>query len=333
MRKALFYEKRGTRVFCKLCCHGCVLEPGEQGRCRVRQNLGGELFSLNYGKLVAEHVDPVEKKPLFHFLPGTLTYSIATVGCNFSCLHCQNYTISQLEENAGLPGSFRDSATVVEQAKLQGCRSISHTYVEPTVFFEYALDVSVLARAAGLKNCFVTNGYMQKQSAREIGQYLDGINLDIKGFTDAFYQEVTGARLKPVLAFLEEMKSLGVWVEVTTLLLPGKNDSRKELKELARYLASIDPDMVWHLTAFYPTYKMRNLPATSPAVVRRACRIGREAGLNHVYSGNLAGESTTTCCSACSAVLLERYGLNVVRNTMVDGKCGRCGSAVAGVWL
>jgi pyruvate formate lyase activating enzyme len=336
MREALFWEKLdGDRVHCQLCRFHCRIADGHLGRCGVRLNRGGVLFSLVYGRLIAEHVDPIEKKPLFHYLPGSLSYSIATVGCNFRCLHCQNADIAQWpHRDRDIPGRSVSPEQVVRQALQSGCRSISYTYTEPTIFYEYALDTATLARREGLGNVFVSNGYITAEALERIAPFLDAANVDLKGFSDEFYRDVTGASLQGVLDSLREYRRLGIWLEVTTLLIPGLNDGDGELQQLARFIREeLGEQVPWHVTAFYPTYKMTDRPPTPLATLRRARRIGIEAGLRHVYTGNVPGDDgENTWCPGCGQLLLERRGFRLGKMTLADGRCGRCQAEVAGIW-
>jgi pyruvate formate lyase activating enzyme len=336
MREARLYNQgKNGEVNCELCAHQCRIKDGRRGICGVRENRGGILYSLVYGWLVAEHVDPIEKKPLFHFLPGSLSYSISTVGCNFHCRHCQNYSISQpgVFPAEAPPGIQRTSEYVVESAVSAGCQSISYTYVEPTIFFEFAYDCCVLAQTQGLKNVFVSNGYMTEKAARQISPVLSAINIDIKAFTDDFYHKICGARLQPVLDTVRLMRELGVWVEITTLLIPGLNDSEKELSEIAEFIAGIDSSMPWHVTAFYPTYKLTDRPATPSHILLKAREIGLAAGLKYVYEGNIPGSGgENTLCPSCQTLLISRRGFRIEENRLTHGSCARCGEQIAGVW-
>ncbi|KGO35660.1 MAG: AmmeMemoRadiSam system radical SAM enzyme [Desulfoprunum sp.] len=331
--EALFFEREGDAVRCGLCAHHCLIGEGKRGICGVRENRGGKLVSLVYGNLVAEHIDPIEKKPLFHVLPGSLSYSIATMGCNFRCLHCQNSSISQVDRRSGdLPGSTRTPESVVEAAQRYGCRSISYTYVEPTIFFEFAYQCSVLAAPQGLKNIFVSNGYMSRQAAEMLAPVLTAINVDIKSFSDQFYKKVCGARLQPVLDTVELLHGLGVWVEVTTLIIPGMNDSPEELAAIASFLAAIDRNIPWHVTAFHPSHRMLDIPPTPRSTLTTAARIGKDKGLLHVYEGNVGTGGEDTICGACGAGLIERRGVEVVANRLTRGACPDCGAHLAGIW-
>lgn len=289
-------------------------------------------MTLVYGSLIAASSDPIEKKPFFHFLPGSVSYSIATVGCNFRCLHCQNADISQLPRETGqIPGDYVAPESVADEAVARGCQSIAYTYSEPTIFFEYALDVARLARQSGLKNAFVSNGYMSEEASGEIIPVLDAINIDLKG-DDQFYKKVCGAKLEPVEHNIELFWKRGVWVEVTTLLIPGYNDSEAVLKELAGFLASVSPDMPWHVSAFHPMYRMRDVPRTGMDSLLRGLKAGRDAGLKHVYAGNITGESENTICPACGEMLVERLGYRIMRNSILNAHCPKCGTVIAGVW-
>jgi pyruvate formate lyase activating enzyme len=336
MKEALFYQAGAeNRVTCNLCSHHCTIKPGRRGICGVRENRDGTLYSLVYGQLVAENVDPIEKKPLFHFLPGSSSYSISTVGCNFHCLHCQNYHISQyphMHEGA-ITGTLRTPEEVVQVAETSGCRSISYTYVEPTIFYEFARDCSLLAHDKGIKNVFVSNGYMTPEVTRDLAPLLDGINIDVKAFTDDFYKKTCRARLQPVLDTVLLMHELGVWVEVTTLLIPGLNDSPEELQDIARFIREVDPSIPWHVTAFHPTYKLTDRAPTSTEILQQARDIGLAEGLRYVYEGNVPGRGgENTFCPACGAEIISRYGFSITGMSVDQGKCSRCGEGIEGVW-
>jgi pyruvate formate lyase activating enzyme len=329
-KRALLWEpwRGGPTVHCFLCAHHCRVAPGTRGLCGVRENREGVLYALTYGLPISAAVDPIEKKPLFHFLPGTLSFSIATVGCNFACSFCQNADISQMPSDRGIiRGSALAAEDVVRQAVDTGCRSVSYTYTEPTVFLEYARDCAVLARGAGLKNVFVTNGYMTKQALDLMDGDLHAANVDLKAFSDDFYRAVVGARLKPVLDSIRRLVSMGVWVEVTTLLIPGKNDGDEELRSIAAFLASIDPDIPWHVSRFFPTYKMLDVSPTPVSSLERAVTIGSEEGLRFVYAGNVSGhDSESTRCPSCGEVVIERRGFAIRRRRLDDGRCRACGA-------
>ncbi len=336
MHQAMFQEPAGTvAVRCRLCAHQCTILPGRRGVCGVRENQQGTLATLVYGRLVAGNADPIEKKPIFHLLPGSLSYSIATVGCNFRCRHCQNFSISQYlrMHNGTVAGEEQTPEQVVAAARASGCASISYTYNEPTIFLEFALDTARLARAAGLKNVFVSNGYTSPEASRELAPVLDANNIDLKSFSDRFYREVCGARLQPVLDTIALQKRLGVWIEVTTLVIPDLNDSDDELRDIASFLANVDPDIPWHVTRFHPDFELADRPPTPVATLRRAREIGLEQGLRYVYLGNVAGEQgESTHCPACQACVIERRGIFCVRTHLEDGCCPACGARLAGIW-
>ena len=284
MKEAMFYEREaGNRVRCGLCRFRCLIDDGARGICAVRENRGGTLYSLVYGKVCAEHVDPIEKKPLFHVMPGSTTYSIATVGCNFRCRHCQNFAISQVDRNAPIRGAEQTPQEIVRRAIGNGCRSIAYTYTEPTIYFEFAYDTAQLAREAGLKNIFVTNGYISKEALATIAPLLDAANIDLKGFSEEFYRDVIHARLSEVLDSIIEYRKQGIWLEITTLIIPGLNDSDAELQGIASFIvANLGIDTPWHVSQFYPTYRLTDHPRTPLATLRKARDIGRTAGLRYV---------------------------------------------------
>lgn len=336
MKEALFYQRAGDgQVRCNLCRFCCLIGDGARGLCGVRENRGGKLYSLVYGKLCTENIDPIEKKPFFHVLPGSSSYSIATVGCNFRCRHCQNYTISQVERYAPIRGITRSPQEVVRQAIDQGCRSIAYTYTEPTIFFEFAYDTSLLAKEAGLKNLFVTNGYISKEALTKIAPYLDAANIDLKGFSEDFYRDVVHARLSEVLDSIIEYRKAGIWIELTTLIIPGLNDAETELQKLATWIVThLGVDTPWHVSQFYPTYKMLDRPRTPVATLRRAREIGHAAGLHYVYEGNVPGEGgESSWCPSCAALLIERHGYEIRSNRLRNGTCPACGTAIVGIGM
>jgi pyruvate formate lyase activating enzyme len=307
-----------------------MINDGERGICGVRENNDATLYSLVYGKVIASHVDPIEKKPLFNFFPGSYSFSIATVGCNFKCTHCQNSDISQMPvDHARIMGQDISAEQIVQMAEKNDCKSISYTYTEPTVFMEYALDVAKIAKDKGLKNVFVTNGYMTKEVLNDVHPYMDAANVDLKGFTEEHYHNVCGARLKPVIDTIRLMKQLGVWVEVTTLVIPTVNDSEDELRKLAEFIFSVGPEVPWHVSRFHPTYKMNNLPPTPIKTVIKARLIGLEVGLRYVYTGNIPGdEGEKTFCYNCGKTLIERYGYNIGSVNVKNSKCSFCDADV-----
>jgi len=334
LKEAMLYEKLDEKkVRCSLCAHRCIIKDGKRGICSVRENRDGTLYSLVYGRVISMNIDPIEKKPLFHFLPGSTSFSIATAGCNFHCQHCQNFEISQYpKEHSDIPGQYVTPETVVGAAERNGCESISYTYTEPTIFFEFAYDCARLAHEKSIKNVFVSNGYTSPEATRIIAPYLDGNNIDLKGNED-FYKNICGARLEPVKETIRLMKELGVWVEVTTLIIPDHNDSEKDLKDIAEFIKSVDPYIPWHVTQFYPTYKLTDKPRTPVKTLRRAREIGFEIGLKYVYEGNIPGEGgENTYCPDCKELLIRRFGFSIMENKVKDGRCSKCGTEIKGVW-
>ncbi|MBN1356294.1 AmmeMemoRadiSam system radical SAM enzyme [bacterium] len=334
MTEAMLFEKReNNAVQCNLCAHRCVIADGARGICRVRENAGGTLFTLVGKKTIARHVDPIEKKPLMHFLPGSRSYSIAAPGCNFQCGWCQNWEISQMPRDTGrIAGEDVEPETIVKDALRTGSSSIAYTYTEPTVFFEYALNTSRLAHAAGLKNVFITNGYMTAEALEMIAPYLDAANVDLKSFRDAVYRNYIGARLQPVLDTLKNMRKRDIWIEVTTLIVPGINDDPAELDDIARFIAGeLEPGVPWHISRYFPNYRINDIPPTPEETIRKAGEIGKSAGLKYIYIGNMRSDSNTHC-SQCGHLLIRRSGYGVLRNDVTRaGNCPECGLHVDGV--
>ena len=323
----------GGSVRCGVCAHRCLVRPDRRGICGVRENRDGELVSLAYGAVVAVGLDPIEKKPLFHVAPGSTAYSIATAGCPFHCTFCQNWEIAQGPRlGLDLPTRLLPPERVVAQAVSHGAGSVAYTYVEPTVFLEYALDTARLARAAGLRNLFITDGYATPEAVDLLGQVLDAANVDLKSFDDAFYRKVCGARLAPVLESIVAMRRAGIWLELTTMVIPGRNDDEGGLRALTRWIvATLGPETPWHVSRFFPAHRMLDIPPTPLETLRRAADLGREAGLAHVYVGNapeLGLESTS--CAGCGRLLIERRGYRVRTHLTAGGTCPGCGRALAG---
>lgn len=335
MKEAMMYEKLVSGdVKCHLCCHNCLIRNDKRGLCAVRENQDGILYSVVYGKVISMNVDPIEKKPLFHVLPNTTSLSIATVGCNFRCKHCQNYEISQYphEEKFTIPGRDMTPEDIVNAAVEHGCKSISYTYTEPTIFFEFAYDCAQLARTKGIRNVFVSNGYTGPEAARLIAPFLDANNIDLKG-SDTFYRNICGARLQPVQETIRLMKELGVWVEVTTLIIPELNDSEKDLTNIAEFIASVDPAIPWHVSQFHPTYKLMDKPRTPVATLRKAREIGFKGGLKYVYEGNVPGEGgENTYCPSCRKLLIKRFGYSILENHLRGKSCNACNTPIEGIW-
>ncbi len=337
--EAMLYDKlEENRVQCYLCAHRCRIGDGKRGICYVRENRDGMLYTLVYGRTISQHVDPVEKKPLAHFYPGTTAYSIAAVGCNFRCEWCQNASISQMpRENHFLMGEEATPEEIVAAAQRAGCRSIAYTYTEPTIFFEYAYDIARLAHEADLANIFVTNGFMTAGEGEMLDTfhpYLDAANVDLKAFRDETYRQYVGGRLQPVLDSLKKMKALGVWIEVTTLIVPGINDDEEEIRDAAGFVADeLGVGTPWHISRFHPAHRMMDRPSTPVETLRRAHEIGREKGLRYIFVGNVLGEANTHC-PACSELLIRRVGFRVLANQVKKGQvCPSCGTEVAGVGL
>lgn len=335
VREAMLYEKLDNgAVRCGLCAHRCSIAQSQFGICGVRKNEGGVLYTLVYGEVIASHVDPIEKKPLYHFFPGTDAYSIATVGCNFKCSFCQNWQISQSNKKDALDMSEYElkPEEAVREAKEKKCRSISYTYTEPTVFFEYAYDTARLAKKEGLRNNFVTNGYMTRETLDTVRPYLDACNVDLKSFSDDFYKDICRARLAPVLDSIKYMKKLGIWVEITTLVVPGANDSDGELKKIAEFIAGLDNNIPWHVSRFHPGFRYTDAEPTPVKTLKRAERIGKEAGLRYVYIGNVIGESEDTICYNCRGLLIKRFGFSASIVGMKDSRCLACGADIKGLF-
>lgn len=334
MRKARLYRKlKDKKVKCLACNHKCGIVEGKRGICGVRENKEGELYLLVYGKAAVFHVDPIEKKPLYHFLPGSEVASVGTVGCNFSCKFCQNWEISQLVKTQDVElGEDLEPSKIVDIAVKRKIPSIAYTYNEPAIFVEYAYDTMRLAKKKGIKNVFVSSGYESDESLKLIKPYLDGINIDLKSFSEEFYRKICGARLKPVLDTIKKIHELGVWLEITTLVIPGKNDSDSELRKIAGFISRIDKNIPWHVSAFYPMYKMLDVPATSHEKLIKAYDIGKKY-LNYVYVGNVRDEErSNTYCSKCNELLIKREGYFTTVENLKDGKCGSCGEKIKGVW-
>jgi pyruvate formate lyase activating enzyme len=335
MKEALLYDKLDSgKVKCRLCRHGCTIDDGKKGVCRVRMNRDGTLYSLVFDKVISSNVDPIEKKPLFHVAPGSRAYSIATVGCNFRCSFCQNHSISQMPRDRGvIMGDDIPPSLIASAASQAGCGSVSYTYTEPTVYYELAKETMVEAKKLGLLNAFVTNGYMTREMLDDAKGLLDAANVDLKAFNDAFYKDYCHGKREGVLDTLRYMKELGIWVEVTTLLIPTLNDDPAEVRDLARFIKDeLGPETPWHVSRFHPQYRERSLPPTEERAVREVREIGREEGLYYVYTGNLPGDAgEKTYCPKCSHLLIDRMGYRIWKNVIQEGKCPKCGHRVEGI--
>lgn len=336
MVEATWYTKlKQGEVRCELCPRLCILRPGERGYCRVRANIDGRLYLLVYGKIAAAHVDPIEKKPLFHFLPGSRAFSIATAGCDLACSFCQNWTISQIYPEEAQTETLSPQE-VVDLAKRTGCPVIAYTYNEPTVFYEFMLECARLARQNGIRNVWVTAAYITPEPLRELAKYLDAANVDIKGIREEYYRKYCDGKLQPVLDAVRILREEGVFVEITNLVVPGGNDSAEDFRDLAKWIREeIGPDTVLHFSRYFPAYRMEQPGPTPQSTLEEARRIAREEGLRYVYIGNLPGEGfEDTVCPGCGRVLVQRYGYDIDWATygIVDGACKYCGTKVSGVW-
>jgi pyruvate formate lyase activating enzyme len=323
-------------VRCVACAHRCLIRPGRQGICHVRENVDGRLVTHVYARAVAANPDPIEKKPLFHFYPGSVAFSVAAQGCNMHCLHCQNFAISQAPRaGVSLPTFELSPHQILAAAHRHRARSVAYTYTEPTVFLEWVLDSARLVHEAGLANVLVTNGYETTETLDLLAPVIDAANVDLKSFDDAFYRRICGARLAPVLDTLVGMRARGIWIEVTTLLIPGLNDDPGRIAALARWIASeLGPETPWHVSRFFPNYQLENLPPTPVATIECAVEIGRDEGLRHVYSGNVGGIDDDTICAGCGATLIRRRGYSAAPGpALAGGRCGRCGHVLAGIGL
>ena len=335
-REAMYYEKlSGGRVQCLLCYHRCKIPEGEISFCKTRVNREGIMFTTAFSNPCAVHVAPIEREPMYHFLPGTTSLSIATVGCNFSCLHCQNHEISQFARKSGqeLPGRPISPVEIVDKSLKTGCRSISYTYTEPTMFFELVFDTAELASKQGIKNSFITNGYMTEEALYQLSPYLDAANIDLKSFRDDFYKRVCGARLKPVLDTIKRMHELGIWIEITTLIIPEENDSPEELEQIAEFIFQLSPGIPWHVSAFYPHFQMEEKSPTQPETIAIAREIGKKVGLEYIYSGNVPCDpGAHTYCPQCNLIIIERQGFRVTNFNLSNGCCPSCGRSIVGIF-
>jgi pyruvate formate lyase activating enzyme len=351
MHEAILYKKlENDKVHCTACRQSCLISPENTGICGVRQNKNGKLYLIVYGKAISAHVDPIEKKPLFHFLPGTGIFSLGTVGCNFSCQFCQNWDISQItkelksklmkenklkefEVQISNLGYELPPEKIVDICMKEKIPSIAYTYNEPTVFAEYAYDTAKLADKEAIKNVFVTNGYETEDCLKLIKPYVQAMNIDLKSYSDEFYKKTCNARLQNVLDTIKISHEMGFWIEITTLIIPGKNDSVAELKKIADFLSNIDKNIPWHVTAFHPDYKMTNIQSTNYKTLLNAYNLGKKAGLKYVYIGNIVDdEHLNTYCPKCNSLLIKRAGFSVGIENMKNGHCTKCNEKIAGVW-
>ncbi len=338
LKKAmLWHSDQDGKVKCDLCNHRCMIADGAVGLCRVRENINGTLYSLNYHSVVAANADYIEKKPLFHFQPGSMSFSIACPGCNFQCDFCQNWQISQAQiEHNRLPGQSLPPEIIVREALAQNCKSIAYTYTEPTIFMELCDDTARLAKQHNLTNVFVSNGYMTREAIDTVTDWLDGINVDLKSFSDDYYRKLCKSKLQPVLNTIEYIaKNTDIWMEITTLVLPEENDSDDELKAIADFIVEkAGPNVPWHISRFYPQYKHNSSYPTPVETIEKAYKIGKDAGLQYVYPGNMPGAKTeTTFCHNCDKPLLQRSGFHLLANHIKDSRCPYCNEQIPGFQL
>jgi len=322
------------KIRCDLCPRECVVSEGKRGYCEVRENRDGKYYSLVYGNPVTWHIDPIEKKPFFHVLPASGSFSIATTGCNFDCKFCQNYEISQArpEETANFD---MPAELVVASAKKTGCRSIASTYVEPTIFYEYMYDIGVLAKKEGILNVCHSNGYINQKPLKALCKVLDAACIDLKGFTEEFYRNLTEGTLQPVLETLKTLKAEGVHVEIVNLVVPTKNDSMEEIRQMCLWIKEeLGSDIPLHFSRFYPMYKLRNLPPTPVPTLEEARKVAISVGLHYVYIGNVPGhEGENTYCPTCKKLLIQRIGYRILQNQLIGRKCPSCGHPQPGIWM
>ncbi|MCP4726533.1 MAG: AmmeMemoRadiSam system radical SAM enzyme [bacterium] len=332
--EALHYEKLTNRkIQCRLCPKECVIDDRERGYCGVRENEGGTYYTLVHSKPCSLTPDPIEKKPFFHFMPGTLAFSTATVGCNMDCKYCQNWQISQLRPEHARNYDVKPEQ-MVELARNNDCISIAYTYSEPVIFYEYMYDISKIAQKQDVRNVVISNGYIMPKPMEEILPYLDAVKVDLKAFTEKFYNEVCAGELKPVLDTLKLIKKSGTWLEIVYLVVPTMNDSEQEIKEMSKWVFNeLGPDVPVHYSRFYPQYRMKNLPPTPVKTIRRIADITEDAGIRYVYVGNVPGnEKGNTYCPQCEKMILRRIGYTISAKNIIDGKCGNCGKIIPGVW-
>lgn len=333
-KQALHYKTLDKEtVMCLLCPRQCVLKNGQRSFCRVREPKDGKLYTLVYELPCSVHVDPIEKKPIYHMLPGSKSFSIATAGCNLRCKFCQNWQISQ-ETPENTSNTYLSCSNVVRNAERANCRSIAYTYSEPIVFYEYMMDTAKLAKRRGIKNVWVTAGYINPEPLKDLSYVIDAANIDLKGFNDKYLQETCSERLKPLLEAIKLAKDNGVWVEITNLVVPMLNDDPKMIKDMCRWIKeNLGADTPLHFSRFWPMYKLKNLPPTPLETLKTARNIAKNAGLNYVYIGNVPEEpANNTYCSACKKILIRRVGYFVVENNIVNSKCKFCGHRVPGIW-
>ncbi|RLE44294.1 AmmeMemoRadiSam system radical SAM enzyme [Candidatus Woesearchaeota archaeon] len=332
MHKAKYWRVlKDKTVQCQLCPRFCTIQPSHIGNCKTRKNIDGTLYAINYAKPVAVHIDPIEKKPLFHFLPSSTSFSIGTAGCNLHCKYCQNWQISQASPE-DIPYYNILPEKIVEDALKNKCKSISYTYTEPNVFYEYVLDTAKIAKNKAVKNVLVTNAYINEKPASELYRYIDAANIDLKSFSDEFYKKICDASLEPVLKTIKLAKKKGVWIEITNLLIPTLNDSPDEIKQLCRWIADLDKNIPLHFSRFFPDYQMLNIQPTPVETLFKAYEIAKECGLRFVYIGNVISEKENTYCPKCGSLIIKRFGFSVLDIKIKNGKCNFCKEKIPGIW-
>jgi pyruvate formate lyase activating enzyme len=332
-REAMYYQLQGSKAVCLLCPKACVLSDGQTGACHNRTFKYQTLFTLAFGNLCALNTDPVEKKPLYHFYPGSQAFSVATGGCNMLCLNCQNWTISQVGADK-IRTQQVSPRQVVDMAKLQHCQSIAYTYTEPVAFYEFMLETAKLAHGAGLRNLLISNGYINQGPLMELLPWIDAANINLKSFDDEIYQKLNAAHLQPVLDTLKTLKDKCVWLEITNLVVPTWTDKPAMIEKMCNWLVDNGfEDCPLHFSRFYASHKLSYLPPTSMLILEKAYEIAKTAGMRYVFLGNVPGHITdNTFCPHCRALLIERKGYQIAQNTITNGKCPQCGEKIAGRW-
>lgn len=321
------------RIICNLCPHSCILKEGQTGICSVRKNLGGKLFSINSDKVAAIHSDPIEKKPLYHFLPGSESLSIAAMGCNFKCRFCQNHSISMVENISDIAGEKVKPEEIIDAAKRAGASSISYTYTEPTIYYELMYETAKMAKEAGLRNVMVSNGFISREPLEKIIPFMDGANIDLKSFSDDFYSSYCGGKIAPVLDTIRILNRSGCWLELTTLLIPELNSSAKEVDEIISFIADTNPEIPWHVSRFFPHFKEGDRSATDTDLIEDVLEKAEDRKIKYVYGGNFdSGKWGNTRCSECGEILINRRGYFIEVENLSGGKCTNCDAEIAGVW-
>ena len=334
MIPAMFSEPSNDgRIICNLCPHSCILKEGQTGICSVRKNLGGKLFSLNSDKVTAIHSDPIEKKPLYHFLPGSESLSLAAMGCNFKCRFCQNYSLSMVENISGISGEKIEPKEIINAAKRAGASSISYTYTEPTVYFELMYETAKAAKSAGLRNVMVSNGFISQEALKKIIPFMDGANIDLKSYSEDFYSHYCGGKLEPVLDTIKELNRSDCWLELTTLLIQGLNSSEEEVENIISFISETNPEIPWHVSRFFPHFKEGDRKATDTKLIEEILHRAENRNIRYVYGGNFdSGKWGSTRCSECREILINRRGYHIEIESLSGSNCSNCNAKIAGVW-